>query len=75
MNLKLINEVATLAKHMQVKYPHLRQGQALMNALHEVDANMYKQIDQTDADCFYQDARIEKFWNIIAHAETQALNQ
>lgn len=65
MNTKLLVEVDTLAKHMRLKYPHLREGQSLMNALHEIDATAYNQINQTDADCFYADAKIAAFWEAI----------
>lgn len=65
MNMKLLNEIDTLAKHMRLKYPHLREGQSLMNALHEIDVQLYLQINQTDADCFYVDANIAKFWETI----------
>lgn len=65
MNTKLLVEVDTLAKHMRQKYPHLRQGQALMNALHECSKETYDKISGTDADCFYIDAAIEKFYQHI----------
>jgi len=68
MNTKLLNEVHTLAKHMRIKYPHLREGQALMNALFECNIKLYKQITGTDADCFYVDAKIQQFWSEIANS-------
>jgi hypothetical protein len=67
MNTKLLNEVHTLAKHMRQKCPQLREGQSLMNALHEIDDQLYSQINQTDADCFYVDANIAKFWDAIVN--------
>ncbi len=65
MNMKLLNAVDTLAKHMRLKYPHLREGQSLMNALHEIDEQLYNQLCLTEADCFYVDAKITKFWDAI----------
>lgn len=38
-----------------------RRGQAWMNALAEVDYDLYQQISGTDADCFYNDNKIEAF--------------
>lgn len=53
---------------MRIKYPHLREGQALMNALFECNGKLYKQIIGTDADCFYVDAKIQQFWSEIANS-------
>ena len=63
--MKLLNAVDTLAKHMRLKYPHLREGQSLMNALHEIDEQLYTQLCLTEADCFRVDANIAKFWDAI----------
>ena len=38
-----------------------RAGQAYMNALHTVNNNLYKEITDTDADCFYNDDLIINF--------------
>jgi hypothetical protein len=65
MNTKLLAEVDSLAKHMQQTQPWLRQGQSLMNALHECSKETYDKITCTDADCFYIDAAIEKFYQQI----------
>lgn len=67
MNAKLINEVYTLSKHMKQKYPHLREGQALMNALHEVHLECYESIFTTDADCFFVDDKIPAFWEAVSN--------
>lgn len=61
-------EVSALALHMKDENPNLRMGQALMNALHEVDVQMYSAISQTDADCFYVDDKIEVFYKAISDA-------
>jgi hypothetical protein len=69
LNLKLLNEVHTLAKHMQQKYPHWREGQCLMNALHEIDADCFRAITTTEADCFYVDEKIQNFWDAVAYSK------
>lgn len=46
-----------------------RKGQALMNALYEVNKDLYQQITDTDADCFYNDAKIEIFKKWLTHKE------
>lgn len=43
----------------------LRMGQSLMNALSEVEKRLYSDITGTDADCFYDDEKIDAFWNRI----------
>lgn len=65
MNMKLLNEIQTLAEQMRQKYPHLREGQSLMNALHTIEEQLYTQLCLTEADCFYVDANIAKFWEAI----------
>lgn len=65
MNTQLLVEVDALAKCMMQNGPHLRHGQALMNALHECSPETYDKISCTDADCFYIDAAIEKFYQHI----------
>lgn len=39
----------------------LRLGQAYMNALHVIKPELYTEISQTDADCFYHDDNIINF--------------
>ena len=48
----------------------LRHGQSIMNVLYNVRPDLYKNITQTDLDCFYDDSTIqftlnhlEKVWN------------
>ena len=43
------------------EYGRQRLGQALMNSLFNVDADLYFLIDGTDADCFYQDEKVPAF--------------
>lgn len=46
-------------------YQGLRVGQSYMNALHKIKPELYKQINGTDADCFYSDDKIINFINYI----------
>lgn len=39
---------------------HIRVGQAIMNYLHKIWPEKYKEILATDRDCFYDDKVIEK---------------
>lgn len=41
----------------------MRKGQALMNALFEIDLEKYREITGTEADPFYVDQNISKFWS------------
>ena len=44
----------------------MRKGQALMNALSEIDLEKYREIAGTEADPFYCDQNIEKFWSKLS---------
>jgi hypothetical protein len=47
--------------------PHLRMGQALMNALHAISPATYHDVTKAEEpDCFYLDHRIPAFWKFIA---------
>ena len=68
MNNKLLNEVHTLARHMRLQQgSQQREGQSLMNALWICNEELYKQITGTEADCFYIDGKISKFWDAVAN--------
>lgn len=41
-------------------------GQALMNALADIDPALYRKITGTDADCFYLDSHIPAFWEAVS---------
>lgn len=47
-----------------------RQGQALMNALWTVAPGLYVQVFRTEADCFYDDAKIPAFYRAIGYHES-----
>lgn len=43
------------------KHRELRRGQAMMNALAKVRPELYEEVSDTEADCFYIDTRITDF--------------
>jgi hypothetical protein len=45
---------------MRERYPSLRWGQALMNALYEIDPELYSMIGD-DLNCFYDDSKSRQF--------------
>lgn len=50
-------DIAIKAKGERIRYPQLRKGQSLMNALHDLDPDLYVKITGTDADCYYLDEK------------------
>lgn len=52
----------------------LRKGQNLMNALYELNPDLYKQITGTEADCFYQDKNIPKFWEVVKEHDSSSVS-
>lgn len=46
-----------------------RRGQALMNSLHGINPDLYKQISYTEADCFYDDKKIPNFLAKLSEIE------
>lgn len=59
----MIEQITNLANSKRFK--NLRKGQALMNALFIIDRDLYNKITGTDADPFYVDEKINKFWEEI----------
>jgi hypothetical protein len=53
--------IRIFCKNLRGKKYKQRAGQAYMNALHTVNNNLYKEITDTDADCFYNDELIINF--------------
>lgn len=43
----------------------LREGQAYMNALFEIDQKLYNEITGTDLDPFYDDSKINTFFDYL----------
>jgi len=50
----------------------VRMGQALFNALHTVDADLYTKLTATDKDCFYDDKVVDAF---LAEVEARWYHQ
>jgi len=46
-------------------YPTLRVGQSLMNSLYTIDKELYKDVMLDGCDPFYDDRKIEAFWNFL----------
>jgi hypothetical protein len=59
----MIEEVAARAQYWMNSGVQMRKGQALMNALSEIDLETYREITGTEADPFYVDQNIGKFWS------------
>jgi hypothetical protein len=51
-----------------------RLGQALMNALHDLDPYLAGSISGTYADPFYNNKNIPAFWNVIKAREMGNMN-
>ena len=60
-----INELVIKADILQKENPSLRKGQALMNILAEMDMPLYESVTGTEADCFYNDKLIPKFFEYL----------
>ena len=60
------NELHELAQEKIRNSPVLRKGQAYMIALHEISPEHYGEIAATDNDCFYDDGRMNKFFESIS---------
>jgi hypothetical protein len=43
----------------------LRKGQALMCALSDLDSDLYDEIQQTVADCYYLDEKVPQFLDAV----------
>lgn len=61
MSKDLLNRVKAKAKQLKAETPTLREGQALMNALSELDEQVYELVLNTDADCFYNSTKVPTF--------------
>jgi hypothetical protein len=58
--MSLRDRVSSRAMEMRERYPSLRWGQALMNALYEIDPELYSMIGD-DLNCFYDDSKSRQF--------------
>lgn len=54
--------IALTEKTIEYYYTgHLRFGQSYMNALAEINMDLYNEVTATEYDCFYSDDKIVKF--------------
>ena len=61
-------EWVDLVKKTVVLYSKgLRLGQSYMNALHDLRPDLYKEITETENDCFYDDDKIINFINFLTN--------
>lgn len=65
----LWNQVYISAK----QFSNQRKGQALMNALFKINQHLYNEITGTSADCFYNDANIRQFDNVVQEASSKEM--
>lgn len=68
MKFDLIVQVNTLGKFLKTQNPELREGQSYMNALAEINPELYKKITGTEADCFYDDSKIKNFFDKLVES-------
>lgn len=61
-----LEQLITSAAKLKTENDELRYGQALMNALHKLNPELYNTINGTDVDPFHGDDRIGKFYTVIA---------
>lgn len=62
----LCYKVIKLANKLRTQYPNLRRGQSLWIALEEIDAELAYLIQDTpEADPFYDDKNIQRFFQTI----------
>lgn len=50
---------------------NLRLGQSYMNALADINIDLYKQITATEYDCFYSDDKIVKFVEFLNNEQIE----
>ena len=57
------NDIIALAGKTRKLNNQLRRGQCLFNALYDINPDVANNIRSTDSDCFYDDNKIETFFN------------
>lgn len=65
--MNIIAQIKSVADQFDKKT--MRRGQALMNALFTVDKNLYVKIIETEFDPFYDDKKIESFFNYLKNEQ------
>jgi hypothetical protein len=51
---------------------HLRLGQSYMNALGDINIDLYKEVTATEYDCFYNDNKIVKLIEFLNNKNIKA---
>lgn len=51
---------------------HLRLGQSYMNALGDINIDLYKEVTATEYDCFYSDNKIVKLIEFLNNKNIKA---
>jgi hypothetical protein len=74
MNTNLLNQVHTIAKFQRISHPEIREGQSLMNALADVNVDLYREITATEFDPYYLDSRIPAFYEKLTNSHMKKLN-
>jgi hypothetical protein len=69
MNNNLLNQVHTIAKFQRISHPEIREGQSLMNALADVNIDLYREITATEFDPYYLDSRIPAFYEKLTNSQ------
>lgn len=66
-NLKLTDKEWVKLTRIFVRYYNqgLRPGQSYMNALNDINPDLYVEITGTDADCFYDDNKLIDFMRYL----------
>ena len=65
MNKEQHKEFMKLAALLREMHPEYRKGQAYFNALSMTDSQLAKEITGTDADPFYDNSKIGRFFQFI----------
>lgn len=61
----MVDKIKEYAVNFRIQNPEIRSGQSLMIALGHYNSELYREITTTEADCFYVDENIEKFFEKI----------
>ena len=65
MNEEIANSLLTKATLKHADMPDLRLGQCFMQEIYEYDLNIYREICNTESDCFYRNDLIPATYNAL----------
>ena len=74
MKLTLRRRIIELSNFMD-QNRQWRSGQSYINALYYINPELYSKIHSTESDCFYQDSKIDKFFETIEAYEKKEISQ